>query len=194
METIQNLRPTPTKPMTQEEFDKKWGKITQHIIWDAISRGRMTEKHIEIFLDDIHNMYETTGFTETYEMPLFESEKNIVHYGMKYDIIRRGTMKEFEESEFPIYLVRFENGDEELVEAEEIALAEEKCRIDWNEQFQHEFAGVPWKTEKHADPDHVSFQQLYNSAVEQNDLLRKLLAEKDKEIASLRKALKPDSE
>ena len=194
MDTIQNLRPTPTKPMTKEQFDKKWGKINQEIIWSAIRKGDMTEKHIEIFLDDIHNMYETTGFTETYEMPLLEAENHVVHYGMRYDIIRRGTMKEFNESEYPLYLVRFENGDEELIEADEIALVEEQSRKDWFEQIQHELAGVPWKSQQHADPDHVSYRQLYESATEQNNLLRKLLAEKDKEIESLHKALKPNSD
>lgn len=195
MDTIQNLRPTPTKPMTQEEFNKKWGDIRLCDIWESIKSKQLTEKHYEVFLNDLYNLYETTGFTERYEMPLLYSDAELKHFGMKYDIIRRGTKEEVDDQEMPVYLVKFENGDENLVEANEIALVLEDTRDIWYRQFQHEIAGVPFSPEKPAkDPDHVSFQQLYNSAVEQNDLLRKLLAEKDKEIASLRKALKPDSE
>ena len=179
---MENLRPVPTKPITKEEFAKKWGRINIH---DILDDRKWNEKHLKIYLDDLYSMYETTGFTETYEFPLFYDDKELEHYGMKYDIIRRATMEEF--TEWPSYLIRFENGDEQLVEADMIALAEENRRKDWFEQQQREFGR--WPEDPKPDPTAIHYRKLYESVVEQNEILKKLITEKDKEIEEFRKAI-----
>lgn len=189
MEKVSNLRPTPDKPMTKLQFQRKWGNMNHIDVCGAIEEGRFTEKHLEDFLNDLYNMYETHGFTERYEFTILDSGYGSEHYGMKYDIIRRETMKEYDDREHPGYLVKFENGDEEIIDAHEIAIVEEHDRfkmlhLDLKSTYQ-DFG------EPEVEPDPYFFRKLYESAMEQIDILNKLLAEKDKEIAAFRKNLKP---
>ena len=188
MEKVSNLRPIPAKQMTKLQLHRKWGKMNHADVCAAIEEGRFTKKHLEDFLNDLYNMYETYGFTDQYEYTILDSGYGSEHYGMKYDIIRRETMEEYDDREYPGYLVKFENGDEEIIDAHEIAIVEENIRftmLHLDEKSNFDFQ------EPEVDTDPYFFRKLYESAIEQIDILNKLLAEKDKEIATLRKNVKP---
>lgn len=105
--------------MTLEEFNKKWGKVNDP--WE-LDYETLTE-----FKTDCFDMYETTGFIEKFDSPYDDigGLDGHEHNGMKFEVIRRATIKDgFEMEVMPLWFIRFENGDEAFCYPEEICKAE----------------------------------------------------------------------
>ena len=101
--------------MTEQEFDKKWGKI---------DTDTLNDEQFKAFKDDCFEMYETTGFSDTFHSPYDENHE---HNGKPFKVLRRATPEECDLEAMPLWLVTFE-GEEEpyYCYPEEICKAEEK--------------------------------------------------------------------
>ena len=86
--------------MTEQEFNKKWGKINP----DALD-----DEQMKAFKDDAFNMYETTGFSKAFHTPYDDSEG---HNGKPFKVLRRATPKEADIETMPVWLVAFEGEKE----------------------------------------------------------------------------------
>lgn len=98
--------------MTQEQFYNKWGNVNP----DHLSFEQLTE-----FKNDCFALYEASGFIEKFDSPYDEQGE---HNGMKFQVIRRATAREVDLEAMPLWLIRFENGDEAYCYPEEIAVLE----------------------------------------------------------------------
>jgi len=100
--------------MTEQEFDKKWGKI----IPDTLN-----DEQFKAFKDDCFDMYETTGFSDTFHSPY---DQNNEHNGKPFKVLRRATPEECDIESMPLWLIAFE-GEEKpyYCYPEEICKAEE---------------------------------------------------------------------
>ena len=100
--------------MTEKEFEAKWKGVDK----DTLEYEQMKE-----FIGDCYALYEETGFLETFDSPY---DDNGEHNVMRFEVVRRS--KEYDGTDegevdleaMPIWLVRFENGDEALCYPEEI--------------------------------------------------------------------------
>lgn len=109
--------------MNAQEFEKKWGEIDPYYLSD--------EELIE-FKNDCFSVYEETGFIEKFDSPYDDIGDGLTageHNGMKFEVIRRATIGECEVEAMPLWLVRFENGDEAYCYPEEIAKLEHKDMV-----------------------------------------------------------------
>ena len=102
--------------MTEQEFHKKWGNIDP---------DTLDEEQLKAFKDDAFNMYETTGFSDTFHSP-YDYDENNEHNGKPFKVLRRATPEECDLEAMPLWLVAFE-GEEEpyYCYPEEICKAEE---------------------------------------------------------------------
>lgn len=102
--------------MTVKEFDEKWGNVDTDLLNDNDFRE---------FKNDCFNLYEQTGFLELFDSPYDDIGGGMhEHNGMRFEVIRRATEEECDLEAMPLWLVRFENGDEAYCYPEEIALIE----------------------------------------------------------------------
>lgn len=69
-------------------------------------------------------MYEEAGFLETFDSPYEVLGKN----GMKFKVVRRASpdTDDIDLQNFPLWLVRFENGEEAICYPEEICKLEKE--------------------------------------------------------------------
>ena len=100
--------------MTKEIFKNKWP-------WSSTKVDDMTDSELAEFKEDCFQLYEQTGFIEKFDSPYDDHGE---HNGMKFEVIRRATVEECDLEAMPIWLVKFENGDEAYCYPEEI------CRIE----------------------------------------------------------------
>ena len=114
--------------MTEQEFNQKWNETSR----GADFVENLTDEQFVEFKNDCFELYETYGFTERFNSP-YDDEGE--HNGMKFEVVRRakpynwdvpdGEDKgEVDIENLPVWLVRFENGDEAYCYPEEIALLE----------------------------------------------------------------------
>lgn len=111
--------------MTEQEFNAKWNQANPY---------EMDTEQLREYKQDCFAMYEETGFTTRFDSP-YDHERE--HNGMRFEVIRRAreynsegnTEEERGEVDMevmPVWLVRFENGDEAYCYPEEICKAEHK--------------------------------------------------------------------
>lgn len=107
-------------PMTEEKFEKKWGKNPD--------RDAMEDDELKRFISDCSLLYECTGFVEKFDSPYDDiGGGQHEHNGMPFKVIRRATVDDGVDLEaMPVWLVRFENGDEAFCYPEEITVLEHK--------------------------------------------------------------------
>lgn len=102
----------------ERDFKEKWGDVDVDELPD--------EKFRE-FKDDCFRLYEQTGFLELFDSPYDDiGGGKHEHNGMRFEVIRRATPEECDLEAMPLWLVKFENGDEAYCYPEEIALIEHK--------------------------------------------------------------------
>lgn len=107
----------------ERDFKEKWAGVDI----DELETDKLRE-----FKDDCFNLYEQTGFLEIFDSPFDDTGGgDHEHNGMRFEVIRRATEYNSETGEgecdlvaMPLWLVRFENGDEALCYPEEIAVIE----------------------------------------------------------------------
>ena len=113
------IEKTPTedtlKEMSVEEFDAKWGEMPD--------RNKMDfETEVE-FIEDVFNMYETSGFSATYHS-IYDDEKEL--NGVAFQVIGRASYKDgdcdFEQ--LPMWHIEFEDGTKHMAFPEEITKIE----------------------------------------------------------------------
>ena len=113
---------TPTentpKEMSVEEFDAKWGEMS--------NRSKMDfETELE-FIEDAFNMYETSGFSATYHSIDVDDENNFD--GVAFQVIGRASYKDgdcdFEQ--LPMWHIEFEDGTKYMAFPEEITKIEKE--------------------------------------------------------------------
>lgn len=123
-----NLNPAENQPvaepMTRERFDRKWGDV---------KRDKLTLEKEREFVEDVFQLYEHIGFAERFNSPYDQPNE---HNGMKFKVIRRATEFNNETGEgevdlesMPVWVVRFENGDEACCYPEEICKAEKSVLL-----------------------------------------------------------------
>ena len=96
--------------------------------WAGVDIDGLETENLREFKEDCFNLYEQTGFLEIFDSPYDDTHE---HNGMRFEVIRRATEFNSETGEgevdleaMPLWLVRFENGDEAVCYPEEIALIE----------------------------------------------------------------------
>lgn len=100
----------------ERDFQEKWGNVNVDDLSD--------EEFLE-FKEDCFNLYEQTGFLELFDSPYDDiGGGEHEHNGMRFEVIRRATLEECDLEAMPLWLIRFENGDEAYCYPEEIALIE----------------------------------------------------------------------
>ena len=100
--------------MTNKEFNEKW---TQ----DAFDRMR-GEDRWEEYIEDCFDMYETEGFTDTFNSP-YEQYREL--NGMPFKVLRRGSVEDGWDIEtLPAWKITFEDGL--IIDA----FPEEICKIE----------------------------------------------------------------
>lgn len=107
--------------MTEKEFDAKWEK--------GIDPWELDNKTLVEFKSDCFDLYETTGFLDRFDSPYDDvgGLDGHEHNGMKFEVIRRASTDDgFELEIMPLWLIRFENGDEAYCYPEEICKAEHR--------------------------------------------------------------------
>lgn len=106
--------------MSNEEFNKKWTR-------ERYLKATESENLWKEYIDDCFQMYEDTGFSETFHSP-YDSEK--IHNGKPFKVIRRANESEGDIEAFPLWLVKFYDEDESTKPyycyPEEICKIEEK--------------------------------------------------------------------
>ena len=104
-------------PMNEEIFDKKWGDLDDRTELDD-------DKHRE-FVEDSFQLYEQTGFSDTFHSPYDDDTYN--HNGKPFKVLRRATEEEYDLETLPVWLVEFEGEPEPFYcYPEEICKIEEK--------------------------------------------------------------------
>lgn len=98
--------------MNEKEFNNKWGNVDTELL---------TVEDFRKFKNDCFQLYEETGFIKEFNSPYDEYGE---HNGMKFNVIRRATEEECDIEAMPIWLVKFENGDQAYCYPEEIAVIE----------------------------------------------------------------------
>lgn len=102
--------------MTKAEFDSKW---------KAVNVDDMTDEQLAEFKNDCFDLYESTGFLETFDSPYDDIGGGMhEHNGMKFKVLRRATTEECDLEAMPLWFVEFENGDTAYCYPEEIAIIE----------------------------------------------------------------------
>jgi hypothetical protein len=102
--------------MTEMEFEQKWA---------GISVDDMTDDQFVEFKNDCFSMYEETGFLEKFDSPYDDIGGGLhEHNGMAFKVLRRANRSECDLEAMPLWLVRFENGDEAYCYPEEICVVE----------------------------------------------------------------------
>ena len=114
---LNTLGPVPIPaPMNKEIFDKKWGGVDP---WD-LEEDKLTEMK-----EDAFQMYEQTGFSDTFHSPYDDDTYN--HNGKPFKVLRRATEEECDLETLPVWLVEFEGEPEPFYcYPEEICKIEEK--------------------------------------------------------------------
>ena len=107
-----NKCPIPA-PMTKEIFNEKWGEWNK---WECED-----DNELQKYVEDAFQLYEQSGFIEKFDSPY---DDNGEHNGMGFEVLRRATVNECDLEVLPVWLVRFENGDEAYCYPEEIAVIE----------------------------------------------------------------------
>lgn len=93
--------------------------------WKDFDVDNCSNEELREFKDDCFRLYEQTGFLELFDSPYDDiGGGNHEHNGMRFEVIRRATPEECDLEAMPLWLVRFENGDEAYCYPEEIALIE----------------------------------------------------------------------
>jgi hypothetical protein len=100
----------------ERDFQEKWGEVDTYYLSDDELRD---------FKNDCFYLYEQTGFLELFDSPYDDIGGGMhEHNGMRIEVIRRATEEECDLEAMPLWLIRFENGDEAYCYPEEIALIE----------------------------------------------------------------------
>lgn len=95
--------------------------------WRGVDIDGLDEDKLREFKEDCFNLYEQTGFLEIFSSPYDDIGNGLQtdeHNGMRFEVIRRATEKECDLEAMPLWLVKFENGDEAYCYPEEIAVIE----------------------------------------------------------------------
>jgi len=88
--------------MTEKEFNKKWGDVDTDELMDT------DWERFKEFKNDCFLLYETYGFTETFDSPYDQyAEKK----GLPIKVLRRATEEECDVEAMPLWVVKI--GDEE---------------------------------------------------------------------------------
>jgi hypothetical protein len=97
-----------------------------HKKWDGVDIESIPYEQFKEFKEDCFDLYEKTGFLKRFDSPYDEFNE---HNGMMFEVVRRAT--EFKDGEgevdlesMPVWVVRFENGEEGYCYPEEIAVIE----------------------------------------------------------------------
>lgn len=98
--------------MTEKEFDNKY---------KGVDIDTLNDKQFEQFKEDCFEMYEQGGFLERYDSPYDEFEER---KGMKFEVVRRARLDEVDIENMPIWVVKFEDGEETYCYPEEITKIE----------------------------------------------------------------------
>ncbi len=110
--------------MTEQEFNKKWG--------EDVDPYNLSDEELVQFKNDCFEVYETTGFAETFKSP-YDDEGE--HNGQKFTVLRRAKPYNFNDENdkgdvdlenLPVWLVQFEDGNTAYCYPEEICLLERK--------------------------------------------------------------------
>lgn len=89
--------------------------------WADVNVDDLSDEDFLKFKEDCFELYERTGFLELFDSPYDDHGE---HNGMRFEVIRRATVKECDLEAMPIWFIKFENGDEAYCYPEEIALIE----------------------------------------------------------------------
>lgn len=101
--------------MTLKEFEIKWGHVDRNYT--------TFEEELEL-VEDAFEMYEQTGFLETFESPYDDKSKN----GLPFKIIRRASyvQDDIDLEYLPQWVIEFENKEQMFCFPEEICKIEKQ--------------------------------------------------------------------
>lgn len=101
--------------MTLKEFEIKWGHVDRNYT--------TFEDELE-FVEDAFEMYEQTGFLDTFESPYDDKSKN----GLPFKVIRRASyvQDDIDLECLPQWVIEFENKEQMFCYPEEICKIEKQ--------------------------------------------------------------------
>lgn len=101
--------------MTLKEFEIKWGHVDRNYT--------TFEEELEL-VEDAFEMYEQTGFLETFDSPYDDKSKN----GLPFKIIRRASyvQDDIDLEYLPQWVIEFENKEQMFCYPEEICKIEKQ--------------------------------------------------------------------
>ena len=101
--------------MTLKEFEIKWGHVDRNYT--------TFEEELEL-VEDAFEMYEQTGFLDTFESPYDDKSKN----GLPFKVIRRASyvQDDIDLEYLPQWVIEFENKEQMFCYPEEICKIEKQ--------------------------------------------------------------------